>query len=125
MGFLSLIRPYAWIAAMAVVGMLTGWAYLKGREDGSNAEIAKRAEQIELVAVTRAAAIRGAAEAIANITITHQTIRQAFEREIIEKPVYRECVHDPRVLQLLNDALSGGGAFSASSSELPDADADG
>jgi len=59
----------------------------------------------------------GAAKAIANIEVKNVKIKQKLEREIHEKPVYRDCVHTPDGLRLINDSLTGSG-----DSELPKAD---
>ncbi len=54
---------------------------------------------------TRDAAMDGAAEAIAKIKVTNTTVYQKAVREIIEKPVYRDCRHDPAMLEQINAAL--------------------
>lgn len=53
-------------------------------------------------------ALEKTAEAIAKIDITHQTIYQKVQTNVIEKPVYRECKHDPDTFRLLNDSLTNG-----------------
>lgn len=49
----------------------------------------------------------GVAQAIAHMTIKNVTVRQEVQREVVEKPVYRDCRHDTRVMQLINAALTG------------------
>lgn len=121
--FAVFARPYAYFAVAAVLAGVIGAAYLRGREDGRDSAQARAAREAELVATTRAVALRTAADAIAQIQITHSTIRQAVEREIVEKPVYRdECKHSDRVMQLINAALAGT-AIPAADSELPGANA--
>ena len=123
--FSAFARPYAYFALAAALAVMIGAAYLKGREDGRDSEQAQLAREASLVAVTRAVALRSAAEAIAQIQVTHSTIRQAVEREIVEKPVYRDgCVHSDRVMQLINAALAGTNV-AAADRELPSADAAG
>jgi hypothetical protein len=120
--FTAFAQPYAYFAIAAILATALGASYLKGREDGRDSEQAQLAREASLVAVTRAVALRSAAEAIAQIQVTHSTIRQAVEREIVEKPVYRdECKHSDRVMQLINAALAGGVA--PADSQLPGADA--
>ena len=120
--FSAFVRPYLYFAIAAALAVMIGAAYLKGREDGRDSEQAQVAREASLVAVTRAVALRSAAEAIAQIQVTHSTIRQAVEREIVEKPVYRDgCVHSDRVMQLINAAIAGGVA--PADSQLPGADA--
>ena len=121
--FSAFVRPYLYFAIAAALAVMIGAAYLKGREDGRDSEQAQVAREASLVAVTRAVALRSAAEAIAQIQVTHSTIRQAVEREIVEKPVYRdECKHSDRVMQLINAALAGTNV-AAADRELPGADA--
>lgn len=53
---------------------------------------------------TREAAQQGAADAISKIEVRNVTVRQALQREIIEKPVFRDCRSGPAAVQLLNRA---------------------
>ena len=123
--FSAVARPYAYFAVAAALAVMIGAAYLRGREDGRDSQQAQVAREASLVAVTRAVALRSAAEAIAQIQVTHSTIRQAVEREIVEKAVYRdECKHSDRVMQLINAALAGTNV-AAADRELPSADAAG
>ena len=121
--FTAFAQPYAYFAIAAILATALGAAYLKGREDGRDSAQAHAMRESDLVATTRAVALRSAAEAIAQIQVTHSTIRQAVEREIVEKPVYRDgCKHSDRVMQLINAAIAGT-AIPAADSELPGADA--
>lgn len=52
-------------------------------------------------------ATEASTKAIAKIRQTQTTIRQEVQREIIEKPVYRDCVHDDSVRVRIDSALSG------------------
>lgn len=94
------------IAAAVVLALVAG-AYAYGRYDGR--QLAE-AHQLQLDAVAKTAqeaASRSAAEAIAKIEVRHVTIRQEIQREILEKPVYRDCRHDDLGLSLVNEALHG------------------
>lgn len=53
-------------------------------------------------------ALEKTAEQIAKIEVKQQTIYQKVQTNVIEKPVYRECRHDPDTFRLLNDALTNG-----------------
>lgn len=108
--------PPAW-AALAVAAVAVG-AYAWGRADGRDIEAAVRLREEQIISATREAAQQAAAEAIAGIEIRHVTIRQTLEREIHEKPVYRDCRHSPDGLHALNAALAdtepaGGGQLPA------------
>lgn len=54
---------------------------------------------------TREKAMEGAAEAIAKIKVENRTIYAKVQKEVIEKPVYRDCAHDPETFQKINEAL--------------------
>lgn len=58
------------------------------------------------------------AKEIAKIDITQKTIIQKVQTNVIEKPIYRECKHDPDTLRLLNDSLTNG-KQAPSDSKLP------
>ena len=120
--FSAFVRPYLYFAIAAALVTALGASYLKGREDGRDSAQAQASRESELVATTRAIALRTAADAIAQIQVTHSTIRQAVEREIVEKPVYRdECKHSDRVMQLINAAIAGTNV-AAADSQLPAVD---
>ena len=54
---------------------------------------------------SRDAAIQAAADAIAGIDVKHTTINRTVEREVIEKPVYKECRHTPDTYQAILEAM--------------------
>lgn len=75
-----------------------------GYRAGANSVTAELARQDSIEQRTRDAALKVTAEAIAGIQVNHTTIRQRTEEKIREVPVYRDCVNDPTVERLLNDA---------------------
>jgi len=101
------------IAVAALIG-----AYFYGRYDGRQIEIAAQAKADKSVEESRKAMQQAAAEAIAQITVKHQTIRAEVQREVVEKPVYRDCRADDSILHSLNAAK---GIEPAGSGELPGA----
>lgn len=121
-----MIRLYAGLAGVLLLLALLAGVYGKGRSDGRAVQAAEHAQeradaaqQAELerehaaavtaaIQATREAAQQGAADAIAQIQIQHQTIRQRVEREIVEKPVFRDrdCDVPDGILQLVNAALA-------------------
>jgi hypothetical protein len=117
-----LTSPYAMIVAGLLIASMAGGAYLKGRSDGRDVEIAQRVTLEEVAKAAREASQQAAAEAIAKIEVKNVTIRQKLETEIREKPVYRDCFTDQRVLDTVNEAITGDPA--AGSSELPAAGPD-
>lgn len=115
-------NPWVLLAAgLALVGAVGG-AYVKGRSDGRAVEIAQRVTIEEVARVAREASQQAAAEAIANIEVRNVTIKQQLETQIREKPVYRDCFADQRVLDTVNEAITGNPA--AGPSELPVASSD-
>lgn len=112
------MNPYALLAAgLLWVASLAGtaaWFYGAGRDS----EKADQAEIDRARAETREAAQQGAAAAISQIEIKHTTIRQRVETQIREKPVYRDCRHEPGVLLDINEAITGR-REPAGGSELP------
>ena len=86
----------ALVLAVAAAGFAAGWT-IKGWQADS---------QALAVAETREAAMRGAAEAISRIKITNTTITQQATTRVIERPVYRECQHQPDMLGQINAALA-------------------
>lgn len=117
--FLTMAKPYAYLAiALALVAVIGG-AYLRGREDGANAEIASQSRQNDIVAVTRATAMRAAAEAIAQIPAKHTVQKNNLERQIIEKPVYRDCVADDDGLRIVNEGRAGAWTIPVGAVGLP------
>lgn len=77
----------------------------------------------ELILKTKADAALGTAEAIAKLEPKLVTLKERVTREVIEKPVYRECVHSPDGLRNINAALTAqpGNPFGDRSVPVPDA----
>lgn len=101
------MNPYVLLAAVLGALALTGGVAWKAYQLGQDSVIASQAKQAQLIREVQAAAQKGAAEEIAKIEIKHTTVRQSLETEIREKPVYRDCVADDRVLSLVNQAITG------------------
>lgn len=94
------LKPYLYLAlGLAVIGV-----FFYGVHVGKNGEIARVAQLNDLVEDVEERAQRGAADAIAKNKPIHKTIQTQAETVIREKTVYRDCVHDPAVERLLNDA---------------------
>jgi hypothetical protein len=75
---------------------------------GYTAAIAKQRTNEELIKVATEAMEVATAKAISTIEVRHVTIRQNLEKELTRDVVYRDCVASPRVLELTNQALTGG-----------------
>lgn len=96
------------VAAVLALALIVG-AYLAGRWDGARLKAGERA--IAEVAAEKAAKAsrEEAGKAIARISVRHQTIHNALEREVIHEPIYTraDCSLTPDGLRLLNQALTG------------------
>lgn len=102
-----LIAGSALIAGAA--GFYGGWTIKQGQWDAATVASQKASGD----------ALKAAAEAIAKRDVKHTTITQKVIRETVEKPVYRDCVHDADSMRDINAALS----VSADPGELPASDA--
>jgi hypothetical protein len=88
---------------LAFAGVGTG-AYIKGGTDASNRIEARTARETSIHQRAYEAAMRGTAEIIVKTDVMH-TAGEVRAREIIrEVPVYRDCVADPDLVRLLDDA---------------------
>lgn len=88
-------------AVIVAASFLAGWQVNGWRLKASEA----KAEEVAEKAAT--AATEAAVTAIKGIEIKYVTIKQQGETVTREVPVYRECMHDPRGMQLVNEALTG------------------
>lgn len=109
---MTLYIQLAILGIIAVTSFTTGWKVNGWRHD---AEYAARMEGGRI-------ALERTAEELAKLDIKQVTIKQEVQKHVIEKPVYRDCKHDPDALRLLNDTLEGRGAKSLNKDELSEAD---
>ena len=111
------MNPYLIIAALlAVLAAGAG-----GFKLGADHEVAAQAREQNHIAEAVDAANATAAEAIAAIKPKYTIIQGKVIREISTQTVYRECLHSPDGLRLVNQAL-GGGTVTPDSLKLPQAD---
>jgi hypothetical protein len=114
------VNPYAILGAVLVGAAALGGSYWQGRQDGAAAVVASHADAEKIRQETIRAADEGTARALAKLEVKHVTIRQAVQREVIEKPVFRDCRSGPDAVRLLNVAAGHDGAASApGAGELP------
>lgn len=104
-----MLNPWLLLAIVLAWGTTVAGAGWRGYEAGKDHCIA---EQIRDTAVAEIAA-ESAAKAIAKIEVKNTTIRQTLEKEIHEKPVFRDCRSGPDAVRVLNSTQ--GIAQSASS----------
>lgn len=103
------MNPYAILAVVALWGGSIWYAIGIGQD----MEIATQAREDKAAGIARRAANTAAAKAISEIEVKHVTIRQRADTVIRENSVYRDCVHDQRMLNDINAARghepAGGG----------------
>lgn len=106
------MNPWIILAAVLLVGALTGTAYRQGRADGEAKIEAQQNRENAIAAKASDAAASAIAAAIPKITVKHQTVRQELEREIRTNPVYlrADCDTGPDSLQRFNAAIPGAAA---------------
>ena len=110
---LYLIAGLSWAASIAASGYV---AFGLGQDH----EIAKQAKLSQIISEVRQAANEGAADAISKLKVENKTVYQRSDTVVREVPVYRDCKHDPRVFNDINEALTG---KPAGGGKLPAADA--
>lgn len=98
-----MINPYIILAALVAIAT----AYLYGRHDGSEIAAAQRLRDEQVARQVFDQAQAAAAGEIAKIKVRNVTVQQTLEKEIHEKPVYRDCRHTPDGLRSINAALAG------------------
>lgn len=118
------MNPWALLGIVLVVGALTGGAYVRGRHDGENAEIASRQRVEDVRVAATEAAASAVASGLARMKVTNTTIHQTLEKEVRENTVYRDCRSGPGPVGLLNSTPGVAPAASAPGGEqLPAAGA--
>ncbi len=101
------MNPYAIIAALVLAVGALGGSYFAGRKDGRQLEVAAQAKADEVAKLQGEAMTTAAVTAIQGLEKIYVPIKQKGEVVTREVPVYRDCVHDPRGLQAINEALAG------------------
>ena len=103
------MNPYILLALLAAwAGSVAGagwWAYGAGQDKC----VAESVRDEAVAQIASEAAASAAASAISQIKVTNRTIQNEVQRDVIEKPVYRDagCRHDADSLQRINAALTG------------------
>jgi hypothetical protein len=102
------MNPYVPLILLVVYLASGIGAFFYGRNLGIESAQLEQAEQQKLIAAVESRAQAGAAAEIAKIKVVQQTINRKVETLTREVPVYRDCVHDPAVTGLLDQARAGG-----------------
>lgn len=101
-------NPWIILAALLVVSGLCGTSYHYGAVHKENAIVAAQKRDDDLEKRVTDAALKGAAEAIANIKVRNVTNNQILQKEIQHVTDYANCHNSPDGLRALNDALTNG-----------------
>jgi len=107
-----------WLIAAFLAAILGAGA--GGFKLGTDHEVASQAKIDKAIKEAGEAAGKAAADQIALIKPRNVTIQQTLQKEIYEKPVYRDCVNTTIGLQSINAALTN--SIVISNSKLPKAD---
>lgn len=121
----GLPRLYLYLALAAMFAVALGGSYMRGRSDGRAAEAvtwqrkeidrqqqeAIAREELQHALDARNAEItqrqQDAANAVVQIRTEFLPGKTIVKREVVEKPVYRDCVIDDSMFNVLNAALRG------------------
>lgn len=101
------MNPYILLAGAGLWFASACGAYFYGVKNGVNSEVASQAKIKEVRDETRRLALEGAADAIAKVKVINTTVQGKVETVVRENVVYRDCTHDGRMLNHINEALTG------------------
>jgi hypothetical protein len=102
--WLSLI-PLPWklfAGGLLAAGVFAG-GFAAGYKVRHTIDLAERADFVE----AQRQALEAVADEISRIDIENKTIHAKVVEKVIERPVYRDCRHEPDALRLLNNAING------------------
>ena len=100
------MTPYVYLGGTLLFAAALVGSYGVGRGDGRMLQRAEQQKAAEIVALARAELTAAAVDAISQIEVKNVYKTQRLERETVEVPVYRDCVHSDDAFRLLNDALT-------------------
>lgn len=102
---MSEFNPYVIILVIVTHIAVAIMAYNRGGNDRENMIKARSADITKAIEDTREQARLGTAQAISQIHLNQVTIKGRVEHEIETHTVYRDCVHTPDSMRLINAAL--------------------
>jgi hypothetical protein len=116
------LNPWFILGIVLALIAIGGGSYVKGRSDGKAVVIASQQKDDQIRLETLQVAQQAAAEEIAKIQVVNKTVYARTTHEVVHDVQYRECVHSPDGLQLVNAALTNS-PIPAGVSKLPGTDA--
>jgi hypothetical protein len=99
--------PWLILGVTLLIGSAGATGYWQGAKHKADEIAAQTARDAALVEKARDAMTAAAAESISKIEVRNVTIRQKAETITREVPVYGDCRHDKRMLDSVNEALTG------------------
>lgn len=103
----SFLNPYLWIAALAVLASTAAGSFYGGYKAGTTLVQTKWDASVTANRAGQDAALRAAAAAIAKIEVKSERVIQPMRTEIRTNTIYRDCLHSPDSLRLLNSLITG------------------
>lgn len=114
---LALLNPTVLLTLLASTLASAGAAFFFGMSVQKDRSVAQEARDKQVAEI----ASKAAASAINKIEVRHVTVQNKVEREIVEKPVFRDCKSGPDLVRDFNSTIAG--PDGAADRELPAADA--
>lgn len=95
------------VALAAALATASAGLYLEGKKAGRNQVRAEVASHAEIARDAAQSAAQIAADAISKVKVQSRTVYNEVQREVIDRPVYRDCQHSPEQLRRINAAITG------------------
>ena len=114
----AFLGSYTALAGVVVCLAAVGGSFYSGYQTGSTRKQGEWDASVLAKKAGEDAALKAAAEAIAKIEVTSETIIQPVRTEIRTNTVYRDCVHPDGVLRNLNSLITGDDSQSAGGGSL-------
>jgi hypothetical protein len=108
-----MINPYFLLVLVIAWGGSVAGAFFYGEGIGRDMEIATQSREDKVAQLSRESAAEAVAKAVPLIQVKNTTIRQTLEKEIHERPVFRDCRSGPDAVRMLNDTVGAAPAASA------------
>lgn len=108
-----MINPWLLLALVIGWGASVGGAFFYGEGVGRDMEIAGQAREDKARLDVIVAVDQAVAKNLGSIQVKNTTIRQTLEKEIHERPVFRDCRSGDAALRMLNDTVGAAAPASA------------
>lgn len=101
--------PWAALIGLLCAAAVAAWAGWTGYGLGRDSAIAEAARDEAVAKIASDAAQDAIAKGLSQLKVVNRTIVNEVQRDVIEKPVYRDiaCRHDADSMRRINAALTG------------------